>query len=87
MNQPASKTQLLASLPPPWPTDLRPAIRARAAASGVPVWRLGPESRFLGLPYVVFPGNVGDARALSEVQASHSSPRIPAGDSPVLSQP
>jgi len=31
---------------------------------GVPVWRLGPESRFPGTPYVVFPGNVGDADAL-----------------------
>jgi uncharacterized protein YgbK (DUF1537 family) len=31
---------------------------------GVPVWRLGPESRFPGTPYVVFPGNVGDANAL-----------------------
>jgi uncharacterized protein YgbK (DUF1537 family) len=26
---------------------------------GVPVWRLGPESKYPGLPYVVFPGNVG----------------------------
>jgi uncharacterized protein YgbK (DUF1537 family) len=31
---------------------------------GVPVWRLGPESRFPGIPYIVFPGNVGGARAL-----------------------
>jgi uncharacterized protein YgbK (DUF1537 family) len=34
---------------------------------GVPVWRLGPESRFPGLPYVVFPGNVGDAETLAEI--------------------
>jgi uncharacterized protein YgbK (DUF1537 family) len=27
--------------------------------AGVPVWRLGPDSRFPGLIYVVFPGNVG----------------------------
>lgn len=26
---------------------------------GVPVWRLGPESRWPGLIYIVFPGNVG----------------------------
>jgi len=26
---------------------------------GVPVWELGPESRFPGIPYVIFPGNVG----------------------------
>lgn len=34
---------------------------------GVPVWRLGEESRFPGLPYVVFPGNVGDPETLAEV--------------------
>jgi uncharacterized protein YgbK (DUF1537 family) len=33
--------------------------------AGVPVWRLGPESRYPDLPYVVFPGNVGDASALA----------------------
>jgi uncharacterized protein YgbK (DUF1537 family) len=33
---------------------------------GVPVWQLGRESRFPGLSYVVFPGNVGDSRALHE---------------------
>ncbi|MCS7259532.1 MAG: hypothetical protein NZ765_01955 [Anaerolineae bacterium] len=34
---------------------------------GVPVWQLGPESRFPGLVYVVFPGNVGDAQSLLQV--------------------
>ena len=34
---------------------------------GVPVWQLGPESRYPGMPYVVFPGNVGVAGALAEV--------------------
>lgn len=34
---------------------------------GVPVWELGPESRYPKLPYVVFPGNVGDSRALLAV--------------------
>lgn len=32
---------------------------------GVPVWKTGPESRFPGLAYVVFPGNVGDVDALT----------------------
>ena len=32
---------------------------------GVPVWSLGAESRFPGLDYVVFPGNVGAEDALS----------------------
>lgn len=35
------------------------------ALPGVPVWRLGAESRFPGLAYVVFPGNVGDDQALA----------------------
>ena len=26
---------------------------------GIPVWQTGPESKFPGLPYVIFPGNVG----------------------------
>ncbi len=33
---------------------------------GVPVWALGPETKFPGLPYVVFPGNVGGLDALKE---------------------
>ncbi len=36
-------------------------------AEGVPVWRLGPESRFPGLAYLIFPGNVGGLDALTEV--------------------
>ena len=36
-------------------------------APGVPVWRLGAESRFPGVPYVVFPGNVGSRSMLAEV--------------------
>ncbi len=31
---------------------------------GVPVWWLGDESRYPGLPYIVFPGNVGEINAL-----------------------
>jgi uncharacterized protein YgbK (DUF1537 family) len=34
---------------------------------GVSLWQLGPESRFDGLAYLVFPGNVGDQNALAEV--------------------
>jgi uncharacterized protein YgbK (DUF1537 family) len=33
---------------------------------GVPVWKLGPESRYPDLIYVVFPGNVGGPDALAE---------------------
>jgi len=34
---------------------------------GVPVWKLGAESRFPNLAYIVFPGNVGDVKALVDV--------------------
>src|SRR2546421_1631781 len=47
------------------------AARARVLGQlfpGVPVWRLesGPQSRFEGVPYVVFPGNVGGPESLRE---------------------
>ncbi|MHC4144129.1 MAG: nucleotide-binding domain containing protein [Planctomycetota bacterium] len=34
---------------------------------GVPVWRTGPESRFPGMAYIVFPGNVGSVDAISKI--------------------
>jgi uncharacterized protein YgbK (DUF1537 family) len=34
---------------------------------GVPVWRLESESRFPSMPYIVFPGNVGEAETLAEI--------------------
>ena len=37
---------------------------------GVPVWRTGTESRYPGISYVIFPGNVGDANALAEAVLS-----------------
>lgn len=33
---------------------------------GIPVWKTGPESAFPGIPYVIFPGNVGEAETLRE---------------------
>ena len=36
---------------------------------GVPVWRLGEESRCPGMAYIVFPGNVGDDDALVRLHA------------------
>lgn len=33
---------------------------------GVPVWRTGPESRFPGIPYIIFPGNVGEETTLRD---------------------
>lgn len=34
---------------------------------GIPVWQLGPESRYPGMAFVIFPGNVGDEAALFTV--------------------
>ena len=36
---------------------------------GVPVWELGDSSKFPGLKYVAFPGNIGDPDWLSQVVA------------------
>jgi uncharacterized protein YgbK (DUF1537 family) len=36
-------------------------------APGVSVWECGPETLWPGLPYIVFPGNVGDAETLASV--------------------
>jgi uncharacterized protein YgbK (DUF1537 family) len=32
---------------------------------GVPTWELGPESKFPGMPFIIFPGNVGGENSLS----------------------
>ena len=34
---------------------------------GVPAWKMGEESRWPGLAYVVFPGNVGEAETVAEI--------------------
>ena len=36
---------------------------------GIPVWMTGDESKFPGMPYVIFPGNVGEEEALREMVA------------------
>ena len=46
------------------------AVRATVlgqAAPGVPAWRIGSESRFPGMAYVIFPGNVGGPDTLREI--------------------
>ena len=48
------------------------ALRVRRATvmgqirPGIPVWKTGEESRFPGIPYVIFPGNVGEDTTLRE---------------------
>jgi uncharacterized protein YgbK (DUF1537 family) len=41
------------------------AMVAGSILPGVPVWKLGEESLFPGMHYVIFPGNVGGDDALS----------------------
>ncbi len=49
------------------------ALRVRKALvlgqirPGIPVWRTGEESKFPGLPYIIFPGNVGDVDTLRDI--------------------
>lgn len=47
------------------------------AAPGVPVWRMGPETRFPGLKYVVWPGNVGGPNALRDWLSTAFQPPAP----------
>ena len=49
---------------------VRRAVVQGQLRAGVPVWQLGPESRWPGLAYIVFPGNVGGPAALAEVVAA-----------------
>jgi uncharacterized protein YgbK (DUF1537 family) len=39
---------------------------------GVPVWEMGDETRFPGLDFIVFPGNVGGVEALTGIVTSLS---------------
>ncbi|QCJ44736.1 hydroxyacid dehydrogenase [Bacillus sp. S3] len=37
------------------------------AAPGIPVWLTGEEAKFSGVPYIIFPGNVGEDSTLLEI--------------------
>jgi uncharacterized protein YgbK (DUF1537 family) len=48
--------------------NMKRALAPGQAASGVPLWRCDePASRHAGVPYVVFPGNVGGEDALANL--------------------
>lgn len=49
--------------------QVRRALVLGQILPGVPVWQLGAESCYPGMPYVVFPGNVGGPEALVEIVA------------------
>jgi len=48
--------------------DVRRAMVMGQVLPGVPVWKLGTESRFPGMAYIIFPGNVGGNDALVEIE-------------------
>ena len=45
--------------------SVRRAMVLGQALPGVPTWQLGEETRYPGMSYIVFPGNVGDTDALA----------------------
>lgn len=47
--------------------DVKRAMVAGQIIPGVPVWRLGEGSRFPGMGYIVFPGNVGGETSMTDV--------------------
>lgn len=46
---------------------VKKAFVAGQVLPGIPVWKTGAESKFPGLPYVIFPGNVGDKDSLKMI--------------------
>ena len=46
--------------------QVRKAMVMGQICPGVPVWKLGEESKFPGMPYVIFPGNVGSEETLTD---------------------
>lgn len=46
---------------------IRRALVIGQALPGVPAWRCGEETRYPGMTYIVFPGNVGDDDALAQI--------------------
>ena len=49
--------------------SVRRALVLGQVAPGIPVWQTGPESKFPGMSYIIFPGNVGAATTLRDVTA------------------
>ncbi|MFP7492525.1 four-carbon acid sugar kinase family protein [Terribacillus saccharophilus] len=47
--------------------EVQRATVAGQIRPGIPVWTTGNESKFPGLPYIIFPGNVGSKTDLKEI--------------------
>ena len=48
---------------------IKKALVLGQVAPGIPAWKAGSESKFPGMSYVVFPGNVGEVTTLRDVVA------------------
>ena len=47
--------------------SVKKALVLGQAAAGVPVWKIGAESKFPGMSYIIFPGNVGEVDTLKKI--------------------
>lgn len=47
--------------------SVRKAMVMGQIKKGIPVWMTGPESKFPDMPYIIFPGNVGEVSTLREI--------------------
>lgn len=47
--------------------QVKKAIVMGQIRKGIPVWMTGKESKFSGMPYIIFPGNVGTVENLREI--------------------
>lgn len=48
--------------------NVKRAMVLGQALAGVPVWQLGKESKYPGMSYIIFPGNVGNDNALVHIK-------------------
>ena len=46
---------------------VKKALVLGQVAAGVPVWKTGAESKFPGMSYIIFPGNVGAVDTLRKI--------------------
>ena len=46
---------------------VKKALVIGQAAAGIPVWKIGAESKFPGMSYIIFPGNVGAVDTLRKI--------------------
>lgn len=46
---------------------VKKALVLGQAAAGIPVWKIGAESKFPGMSYIIFPGNVGNVDTLRKI--------------------